>query len=414
MFTPSDAKAAFCMTSREKRSSISLASIFALRMLGLFVILPVFAVYARHLPGGDSEFLVGVTLGIYGLTQGILQIPFGIASDRLGRKPVIAAGLLIFAAGSFVAAASDSIWSIMLGRMLQGAGAISAAVTAFISDSVRDRVLTKAMAMVGASIGLTFALSLIISPLLAEAVGVSGIFGLTGILALAAVWVIWKVVPDAPSQVPSDLPEEAVHKPWQQILTDPQLLRLNIGIFSLHAALTAIFVVMPTRLASLGLPAAHHWWIYLPAVLVGFALMAPPIAWGERRGRTVAVVRAAVLLLAVVFLLLALFLNNLWEAAILLALFFVGFNVLEATLPGLISREAPKADKGLALGIYNTTQNIGLFIGGAAGGWIAQHWGSNAVFAAALLVMLLWFASAAGLKEPPRPRREPGSALQLS
>lgn len=412
MSTPTDAKAAFRMTPREKRSSISLASIFALRMLGLFVILPVFAVYARHLPGGESEFLVGVTLGIYGLTQGVLQIPFGIASDRFGRKPVIAAGLLIFAAGSFVAAAGDSIFTVMLGRMVQGAGAVSAAVTAFISDSVRDRVLTKAMAMVGASIGLTFALSLVISPLLAEAVGVAGIFCLTGVMALAAVWVTWKVVPDAPPAALS--PTDAAHKPWRQILFDPQLLRLNIGIFSLHAALTAIFVVVPTRLAAMGLPAAHHWWIYLPAVLVGFALMAPPIAWGERRGRTVAVLRAMILLLAAVFALLALFLDALWEAGALLAVFFVGFNVLEATLPGLISRASPKADKGLALGIYNTTQNIGLFVGGAAGGWLAQHWGSGAVFAAALLVMLLWFASAAGLKEPQRPRREPGEALPMS
>ena len=192
--TPADAR----MTSQEKKSSLSLASIFALRMLGLFVILPVFAVYARHLPGGESEFLVGLTLGIYGLTQGILQIPFGVASDRYGRTPVIIAGLLIFAAGSFLAAAGDTIWTVMLGRALQGAGAISAAVTAFISDSVRERVITKAMAFVGASIGLTFALSLVIAPPLTELVGVSGLFAMTGVLALLAVLVVKFVVPPAP------------------------------------------------------------------------------------------------------------------------------------------------------------------------------------------------------------------------
>ena len=223
---PSNASGA--MTAQEKRSSISLAGIFALRMLGLFLILPVFAVYARHLPGGDSDFLVGLTLGIYGLTQSVLQIPFGAASDRLGRKPVIVAGLLLFIAGSVVAAMGTTIWAVMIGRALQGAGAISAAVTALIADSVRDHVITKAMALVGASIGLTFAFSLVAAPPLTELWGVPGLFWLTAVLSAGAVWIVLKVVPDVPAVATEEADD---HQPWPKVAFDPQLMRLNAGIF---------------------------------------------------------------------------------------------------------------------------------------------------------------------------------------
>ena len=387
------------MTPREKKSSISLAGIFALRMLGLFVILPVFAIYARELPGGNDEFMVGLTLGIYGLAQGILQIPFGAASDRFGRKPVIIAGLLIFAFGSFIAACSGSIWGIFIGRALQGAGAISAAVTAFISDSVREEVITKAMAMVGASIGLTFAVSLVIAPLLSDLWGVPRIFALTGFLALAAILVAKFVVPDAPQH----LRTKTSGKPWQEILLDHQLIRLNIGIFVLHACLTAVFVVIPTRLLEMNLPSEHHWWVYLPAVTAGFIVMAPLIIMGEKRGRMVSIMAA--------FVLFAYLMHSIWEIAFLLGLFFVGFNVLEATLPSLISKMAPKSDKGLALGIYNTLQNFGLFAGGALGGFIAREWSAEAVFFTCAFAMLLWLASAIGLKKPERSSRKPGEAL---
>ena len=359
------ASSAAHMTPQERTSSFSLASIFALRMFGLFIILPVFAVYARELPGGDSETLVGITLGIYGLTQGLLQIPFGVASDRLGRKPVIIFGLIIFALGSFLAASGANIWIVMLGRMLQGAGAISAAVTAFIADSVRVQVLTKAMAMVGASIGLTFALSLLISPPLTKLWGVSGLFTLTGISALIAVLVVKFVVPPAPQ---SAIDEKNEHRSWRKVVCDPQLVRLNIGIFVLHAVLTAIFVVIPTRLVYMRLPSEHHWWVYLPAVIAGFALMAPPLIFGEKKQAVVRVMRFMIGFLTVAFVLFAYLIHSIWEIAFLLGIFFIGFNVLEATLPNLVSRIAPAADRGLALGVYNTTQNIGLFVGGALGG----------------------------------------------
>ena len=344
------------MTRTEIKASASLAGIFALRMLGLFLILPVFAVYAHKIPGGDDEFLVGLTLGIYGLTQGLLQIPFGIASDRWGRKPVIVVGLLIFAVGSFLAACADQIVLVMLGRALQGAGAISAAVTAMISDSVRERVITKAMAMVGASIGLTFALSLVIAPPLNELFGVPGLFVITGLLALSALPVI-------------------------------------------------LFVVVPGRLESMDLPVLHHWYVYLPAVLFGFALMVAPIRWAERTQNVTTLVRRAIILMTVTFGLFTYLMHSIWEIAFLLALFFTCFNVLEATLPGLISRFSPRESKGLALGIYNTTQNIGLFAGGAAGGWLAKHFCAETVFVAAALLMVLWYFVARGQTEPGRKKR---------
>ena len=403
------ASSAAHMTPQERTSSFSLASIFALRMFGLFIILPVFAVYARELPGGDSETLVGITLGIYGLTQGLLQIPFGVASDRLGRKPVIIFGLIIFALGSFLAASGANIWIVMLGRMLQGAGAISAAVTAFIADSVRVQVLTKAMAMVGASIGLTFALSLLISPPLTKLWGVSGLFTLTGISALIAVLVVKFVVPPAPQ---SAIDEKNEHRSWRKVVCDPQLVRLNIGIFVLHAVLTAIFVVIPTRLVYMRLPSEHHWWVYLPAVIAGFALMAPPLIFGEKKQAVVRVMRFMIGFLTVAFVLFAYLIHSIWEIAFLLGIFFIGFNVLEATLPNLVSRIAPAADRGLALGVYNTTQNIGLFVGGALGGAISQHFGPEAVFFVCAFTMLIWFASSFGLQEPARPNREPGEVIK--
>lgn len=399
------------MTAAERKASLSLASIFALRMLGLFVILPVFAVYAHELPGGDNDFWVGITLGIYGLTQGVLQIPFGAASDRYGRKPVIAAGLLLFAVGSFAAAASHTIHGVMIGRMLQGAGAVSAAVTAAISDLVRDRVLMKAMAMIGSSIGLTFALSLVISPPLTEWCGVDGLFTITGILALAAVLVVWKIVP--PIAKPRQKESGAKHARWSEIVFDPQLLRLNFGIFCLHAALTSIFVVVPGTLARLGLVPAEHWKVYLPAVLIGFGLMAPFLIFGNRRGCITKISRFMIAMMALVLAACAYCTTSVLSTGVLLALFFTAFNVLEATLPGLISKASPPADKGFALGVYNTTQNIGLFIGGAVGGWISQTCGAAWVFLASTFAILLWLASAFGLKEPALQPREPGEAIDI-
>lgn len=396
-------------TPVERRSALSLGSIFALRMLGLFLILPVFAVYARHLPGGESAFAVGLTLGIYGLTQGILQIPFGAASDRWGRKPVIAAGLLIFAAGSILAALGSDIWTVMAGRALQGMGAVSAAVTAMISDSVRDRVLTKAMAIVGSSIGLTFAFSLVASPVLAHYIGVSGLFWLTAVLSLAAVWVTYRVVPDAPL-VRKDA---GTGSDWKATVFNPDLLRLNAGIFILHMAMMAVFVVIPVEMSRLGLPVSEHWQVYLPAVILSFAVLMPSISRAERAGKMKTLFLAAVLLLACVFAGFVAADDSLAAIGVLLFAFFCGFNILEATLPSFVSRTADASAKGLALGVYNTTQSIGLFVGGALGGWLSQTFGRTGVYAFCLVMTLVWFFIARGMTPPAAKAREPGEEIKI-
>ncbi len=385
------------MSPLELRASLALSSIFGLRMLGLFLILPVFAVHARGLPGGESTTLVGLALGVYGLSQGLLQIPFGAASDRFGRKPVIVIGLVIFAIGSVMAALANDVWETIIGRAVQGAGAISAAVTAYIADATRDEQRTKAMAMVGVAIGLTFALSLIGAPPLYAHIGMSGLFMLIGVLCAMAVGVIVWVVPDLP--VRAATASRAV--PWQDIALDPQLLRLNFGIFVLHAVQMAMFVVVPVLLVDLGLPLPQHGWVYLPVVLLSFALMMPPLLAAERRGRMRLLFMVSIALLMAVQIGIGWITHSVLALAVWLLVFFVGFNVLEASLPSLTTRLAPAASKGLALGVYNTTQSIGLFVGGAVGGWLARHAGAGGVFAFGALVLLLWLFVASGMKELP-------------
>ncbi len=386
------------MSPLEIRASVSLASIFALRLLGLFLILPVFAVYAQTLPGGTDATLVGLALGIYGLTQGLLQIPYGAASDRWGRKPVIAAGLVIFAAGSFLAAfATDIVWTIV-GRAIQGAGAISAAVTAFIADSTRDEHRTKAMALVGGSVALTFAGSLVLAPLLYPTIGVRGLFALTGVLVVMAIAVLFWVVPAA-AAVAEKHDEDALRT--GPVLLEPQLLRLNVGIFVLHAVLMAMFVVIPILLVQRGLPLSEHWKIYLPTVLLSFALMAKPLIVAERRGLMRPLFIGSIVLVLTAQLGFVLLGDTIAWMALWLLIFFTGFNILEASLPSLVSRIAPSSAKGLALGIYNTAQALGLFAGGALGGAIVASWGSEAVFVFAAIALAAWWLIALGMREIP-------------
>ena len=387
------------MTALEVRASVSLASIFALRLLGLFLILPVFAVYAQSIPGGTDPMLVGLALGIYGLTQGLLQIPYGAASDRWGRKPVIATGLVVFAAGSFIAAAAtDIVWTIV-GRAIQGAGAISAAVTALIADSTRDAHRTKAMALVGASVALTFAGSLVLAPMLYPWIGVRGLFAMTGVLVVAAIGVLFWVVP-ATSRAPAELKGEDEFS-TRAALLDRQLLRLNAGIFVLHMVLMAMFVVLPVLLVQGGLPLPQHWKIYFPVVMVSFALMAKPLIVAERRGLMRPLFIGSIVLVLAAQLGFLLRVDSVLWMALWLLIFFTGFNILEATLPSLVSRIAPASAKGLALGIYNTAQALGLFVGGALGGAIVARWGSEAVFVFAAIVTAAWWLIAHGMREVP-------------
>ena len=386
------------MTALEIRASVSLASIFALRLLGLFLILPVFAVYAQSIPGGTDPTLVGLTLGIYGLTQGLLQIPYGAASDRWGRKPVIATGLVVFAAGSFIAAlATDIVWTI-IGRAIQGAGAISAAVTALIADSTRDAHRTKAMALVGASVALTFASSLVLAPILYPLTGVRGLFAMTGVLVVAAIGVLLWVVPATPRTRAKLKGED---KFTRAALLDRQLLRLNAGIFVLHMVLMAMFVVLPVLLVQGGLPLPEHWKIYFPVVMLSFALMAKPLIVAERRGLMRPLFIGSIVLVLAAQLGFLLRVDSVLWMALWLLIFFTGFNILEASLPSLVSRIAPASAKGLALGIYNTAQALGLFVGGALGGAIVARWGSEAVFVFAAIVTAAWWLIALGMREVP-------------
>lgn len=385
------------MTREERRAGASLAAIFGLRMLGLFLILPVFAVYAPQLEGGNDVFLVGLAIGAYGLTQAFFQIPYGMASDTFGRKPVIVAGLLLFAAGSFLAAAADSIYWVIVGRVIQGSGAISAAVTALAADLTREQHRTKVMAMIGSSIGLVFAISLVAAPLLYSAVGMPGIFTLTGILALAAIVLLLKVV--------ATPPPPAVHArvPFSVVLRHAQLARMNLGVLVLHMMQTALWVVVPSMLVGTGgLATPEHWKIYLPALLASFVVMIPAIIAAEKHGRMKMVFVGAILLLVVVQSGLSMFAGNLEAIAIWLVLFFIGFNIMEALQPSLISRLSPPGAKGAALGVYNTTQSLGLFLGGALGGWLFKHFGASMVHGFCAVSGAVWLLAAMTMTPPVR------------
>jgi MFS family permease len=384
------------MTPAERRASGSLAMIFAARMLGLFLVLPVFALEAARYPGGGDPALIGLAMGIYGLTQGLLQIPYGLASDRFGRKRVIVIGLVVFAAGSFLAAAAPSLGWLIAGRALQGAGAVSAAVTALLADQTRDLVRTKAMALVGASIGLMFAVSLVAAPLLAARIGLHGLFTITGLLALGCIAVVTWWTPPAPVQH-ANVPRGRL----ADVLAHVPLIRLDVGVFVLHAVQLAMWVAVPALLVQAGLAKETHWKVYLPTVVASFVVMGAMFTL-ERRGYLRAVFLSAIGLVLLVQ-------AGLWAASFqpgvalltgLLFLFFCGFNVLEATQPSLASRLAPPQSRGAALGVYNTLQSLGFFAGGAVGGWLAKHVGLGGLFGACAALMLLWLVVAWPMRAP--------------
>ena len=383
----------------ELRATAGLASIYGLRMLGMFIILPVFAFYAEHLPGGDNYALIGIALGAYGLTQAILQVPFGWLSDRFGRKPVIYVGLILFAIGSFVAACATDIYWVIFGRIIQGSGAISAAVMALAADLTREEHRTKAMAAIGMTIGVTFAFSLIIAPALNRLIGVPGIFVMTGVLALLAMVVVSRIVPDpVVSRFHSDT--EASPAAFNNVLHDPELLRLDFGVFALHAVLMALWLVVPLSLRNAGLAADSHWQVYFPVLVLSMAMIIPAIIYGEKKAKLKQVFVISVALLLVSQVLLAYAFNSLWGTAVALLVFFAAFNLLEATLPSLISKIAPVGAKGTAIGVYSSVQFLGTFIGATVGGYLYQHFGSSALFAFCGGLLALWLMFAATMKAP--------------
>jgi MFS family permease len=387
------------MLPGERRAAISLAGIFSLRMLGMFMILPVFALYAPKLEGATPA-LMGLAIGAYGMTQAILQIPFGLLSDRFGRKPVIAVGLLLFALGSVVAALSTSIYGVILGRAIQGAGAIAAAVMALAADLTREEQRTKAMAIIGMTIGFSFSLALVAGPILDHWIGLSGIFWLTAVLACLGIAVLYLVVPQPQvSRVHRDA--EPVPAQFMGVLRDAQLLRLNYGILSLHLILTATFTVLPLILRDhLGMASAKHWHLYLPVMLLSVAAMVPFIILAERRRRMKQVFLGAIAVVALAEFGMAMWHVSFVSIALLLFVFYVGFNLLEATLPSLISKMAPSDSKGTAMGFYSSSQFLGAFIGGAAGGWLQGHFGIGGVLVFCGTVAVLWLLVAASMRSP--------------
>ncbi|MFA6901986.1 MAG: MFS transporter [Gallionellaceae bacterium] len=387
------------MSPTELRASIGLASVYGLRMLGLFIILPIFALYAEHLPGGESHLLIGVALGAYGLTQAILQIPAGWLSDHYGRKPVIYIGLILFAIGSLVAASADNIYWIIAGRTIQGAGAINAAVMALTADLTREDHRTKAMAMIGMTIGVSFALSMVLSPLLYARIGMSGIFVMTAVLAVIAMLVVAFFIP-SPAITRFHTDTEANGKRLGEVLRNKDLLRLDFGIFSLHAILMSVFMQVPFLLKSDGLHEVYHWKVYLPVMLLAFVLMIPPMIFADRKSRAKEVFISAIALAALAQLTLMLFHGSVLSVSVALLLFFVAFNLLEAMLPSLISKTAPLAAKGTAMGVYSSVQFLGAFVGATAGGFLMEHFGGNSVLIFAIVLLISWLLVAGGMQPP--------------
>ena len=389
------------MRGREIRATSALAAVFATRLLGLFIIYPVFAAYARHLKGATPE-LIGFALGGYGLTQGLLQIPMGLISDRIGRKVVIAIGLLFFAAGSAVAALSTSIEGVLLGRILQGTGAVGSVVLALVADSTREEVRTQAMAFVGVTIGLSFLVAIGVGPPLAGAIGVPGIFWLTAVLALLGIGITLGAVP-APPRLLHHRDTEALPALFSRVLRNRELLRLDFSIFALHAILTASFLAVPRLLSkTLKLTETGDWKFYLPVLVASIVLMVPAVILAEKGGRLKEVFLAAIAILGATLLALAVRGDEAFVVIGAVVLFFSAFNTMESLLPSLVTRAAPAGAKGTATGIYSSSQFLGIFFGGAVGGWALGVGGLSAVFGFSVAVALVWLAFAARMRKPLR------------
>jgi len=381
------------MNPSELRSTLALAGIFGLRMLGLFLLLPIFSIHAHGLPGGEQAFLVGLTLGIFNIVQACFHIPLGRLSDRIGRKPVVLWGLSLFIAGALISAAKDDLLWIAIGRGVMGAGAISAAVSAWVADLTREQVRTRAMALVGGSIALSFALSLVIAAPIYRVISLNGMFIVLAILGVIAMLVTYYVLPSTHPAV------QVQQASLREVFFRPELMRLNVGVFVLNATQVAMFLVVPRLLVQAGLPLSSHWEIYLPVVLLSFCLMAPILIFGEKKQQL-----RTTMLIAIVLLLIAEFLftnsTSVTSIAIALLVYFVGFNLLEALQPSLVSRFAKEA-KGTALGVYNTTQSIGLFAGAAIGGYLMDSHGDLSVFAVGAGLLVCWLIIAWSMGEMP-------------
>jgi len=388
------------LNSREKRAAVSLASVFAFRMLGLFMLMPVLAIYGQELEG-FSPIWIGFAIGAYGLTQAVLQIPMGRLSDKIGRKKVIVGGLLVFALGSVIAALAESIQMVTVGRALQGMGAIASALLAFASDLSRDEQRPKVMAVIGMSIGMSFAFAMLLGPIVAASWGIAGVFWLTAILAVLGIFIVTMLVPSAINKAPKG-DTLASFSDIKKLIKHPQLARLNAGVLLLHLTLTTIFVVLPSQLIKDGLVAENHWQLYIPVLFLAFFLMVPVMIVAIKKEKEKQAFIGSVMVLIVSMLSMSMWANSVVGIAVCMLLYFVAFNFLEATMPALVSRIAPASQKGSAMGGYSSSQFLGAFLGGMLGGYVAQTTSTQAVFAAAALVGVIWLIIAWKMQVPPK------------
>jgi len=388
------------LNSREKRAAVSLASVFAFRMLGLFMLMPVLAIYGQELDG-FSPLWIGIAIGAYGLTQAVLQIPMGWLSDKIGRKKVIVGGLIVFALGSVIAAIAESMQMLTLGRALQGMGAIASALLAFAADLSRDEQRPKVMAVIGMSIGMSFAAAMLLGPMVAASWGISGVFWLTSVLALVGIFIVLFLVPKAINKAPKG-DTLATLADIKKLIKHPQLARLDIGILLLHLSLTTVFVALPGQLINDGLIADHHWHLYIPVLFLAFILMVPIMIIAIRKEKEKQAFLGSIILLMMSLLAMAIWADSVIGLGICMLLYFVAFNFLEATMPALVSRLAPAGQKGSAMGVFSSSQFFGAFLGGILGGYVAQVMSTQAVFAAAALVGLIWLILAWKMQVPPK------------
>ncbi|MCK8103184.1 MFS transporter [Pseudoalteromonas sp. 2CM36K] len=388
------------LNSREKRAAVSLASVFAFRMLGLFMLMPVLAIYGQELEG-FSPIWIGFAIGAYGLTQAVLQIPMGRLSDKIGRKKVIVGGLAVFALGSVIAALAESIQMVTVGRALQGMGAIASALLAFASDLSRDEQRPKVMAVIGMSIGMSFAFAMLLGPIVAASWGIAGVFWLTAILAVCGIFIVTMLVPSAINKAPKG-DTLASFSDIKKLIKHPQLARLNAGVLLLHLTLTTIFVVLPSQLIKDGLVAVNHWQLYIPVLFLAFFLMVPVMIVAIKKEKEKQAFIGSVMVLIVSMLSMSMWANSVVGIAVCMLLYFVAFNFLEATMPALVSRIAPASQKGSAMGGYSSSQFLGAFLGGMLGGYVAQTTSTQAVFAAAALVGVIWLIIAWKMQVPPK------------